>query len=266
MQFKDQMNIVFELKATPKRIICLVPSITELLVDLGLQSSIIGITKFCVHPTQLRKEKVIVGGTKNIKIDKIAGLKPDIIICNKEENTKEIVANCKKITATYVSDIYTISDTLALIEQFGEIFDCKKKATETIISILEKYNNFLAFLANPQRIINVVYCIWKNPWMVAANQTFINHLLEINNFKNIYSNKERYPEVDLEKLSKIKNLDAIFLSSEPYPFKEKDILELQKKFKNTKIILVDGESFSWYGTRLLYAFNYFEQLQMRLLK
>lgn len=265
MQFKDQLHTVFELKTTPKRIICLVPSITELLVDLGLGEFIVGVTKFCVHPSYLRKEKIIVGGTKTIKVDKIKALKPDIIICNKEENTKKIVADCKEIALTYVSDIYTIADTLELIHQFGKIFSCKKKAREIISSILEKHNNFLA-LVNPQRIKNVVYFIWKNPWMVAANHTFIHHLLETNKFNNVFSEKERYPEIDLELLSKINNLDAIFLSSEPYPFKEKDSAELQKKFKNTKIILVDGESFSWYGTRLLNAFDYFEQLHKSLIK
>jgi ABC-type Fe3+-hydroxamate transport system substrate-binding protein len=265
MQFKDQMNFVFELETTPKRIICLVPSITELLVDLGLQSHIVGVTKFCVHPKNLIKEKTIVGGTKNIKIDKIKALQPDIIICNKEENTKAIVTNCKEITITYVSDIYTIADTLQLIHQFGKIFSCKKKAREIITSIIEKHNNFLA-LVNPQRIKNVAYFIWKKPWMVAANQTFINHLLKVNKFNNVFSEKERYPEIDLELLAKTNNLDAIFLSSEPYPFKEKDVLELQNKFKNTKIILVDGESFSWYGTRLLNAFAYFEQLHKSLIK
>lgn len=118
--------------------------------------------------------------------------------------------------------------------------------------------------SHPQQIINVVYFIWKNPWMVVANQTFINHLLEINTFNNVYINKTRYPEIDLKNLEKINKLDAIFLSSEPYPFKEKDVIELQQKFKKTKIILVDGEFFSWYGTRLINAFEYFKKLRLHL--
>ena len=265
MQFKDQLNNVFELNNTPKRIISLVPSITELLVDLGLEESVVGVTKFCVHPNYIKNEKNIVGGTKTIHFDKIIELQPDFIICNKEENTKEIVSICKEVTNTYISDIQTIEDILKLIHQFGEIFSCKEKAQEITISISEKYNNFLDFI-HPQQIINVVYFIWKNPWMVAANNTFINHLLHINKLENIFSKKERYPEIYLESVSEIDKLDAILLSTEPYPFQEKNILELQKKFSHSKIILVDGEFFSWYGTRLLKAFDYFKKLRNKIIQ
>lgn len=150
-----------------------------------------------------------------------------------------------------------------MILQFGDIFDCKEVAQEITTVIKEKYNNFLSS-SHPQQIINVVYFIWKNPWMVAANQTFINHLLEINKFNNVYINKTRYPEIDLKNLEKIHKLDVILLSSEPYPFQEKDVIELQQKFKKKKIILVDGEFLSWYGTRLINAFEYFKKLHLQL--
>ncbi|PQJ80796.1 ABC transporter substrate-binding protein [Polaribacter porphyrae] len=264
MKLIDQIGNELLLDTIPKRIICLVPSISELLVDLGLQNAIVGVTKFCVHPKSLRKEKTVVGGTKNISVDKIAKLKPDIIICNKEENTKEIVAKCKEITTTYVSDIYTIADTLQLIHDFGRLFSCDVKAKTLILEIQQKNNDFLEFIRDkkPKR---VAYFIWKNPWMIAANKTFINHLLENNNFENVFKERIRYPEIQLSELKEIQDLDCIFLSSEPYPFKEKDLTSLQEEFKNVEIILVDGEYFSWYGTRLLYAFNYFKQLHTSLL-
>lgn len=258
MKFTDQINTILDIKNTPKKIICLVPSITELLVDLGLEESIIGITKFCIHPKSLIKNKTIVGGTKNIKIDVITALQPDIIICNKEENTQEIVENCREITTTYVSDIYTIADTLQLIYEFGKIFNCDEKATKTIHNILEKHNDFLKFM-DDKKIKNVAYFIWKNPWIVVANNTFVNYLLEENKFENVFKDKERYPEIELQELADFKHLDYIFLSSEPYPFKEKDVLELKEKFNKTKIILVDGEYFSWYGSRLIKAFDYFKK-------
>lgn len=263
MEFKDQLNTVFELKNTPQRIICLVPSITELLVDLGLQAQIVGITKFCVHPSFLIKDKMVVGGTKNIKIDKIKALQPDIILCNKEENTKEIVENCRKIATTHVSDIYTIADTLALIHQYGKIFSCEEKAKDIILKILRKHTNFLDFIEH-KNIKKVAYFIWQNPWMVAANNTFINYLLDTNKFENVFKDQERYPEIDLKDLHNFETLDCIFLSSEPYPFKTKHIIELQKIFPSTKIILVDGEYFSWYGSRLLKAFKYFKELHSQL--
>ena len=112
MKFQDQIGRILELEKTPKRIICLVPSLTELLVDLGLEDCIVGITKFCIHPTHLKQTKAIVGGTKNINVDKIKALNPDIILCNKEENSKEIVKICEEIAPTHVSDIFTINDNL----------------------------------------------------------------------------------------------------------------------------------------------------------
>ena len=262
MKFKDQINRVFELNKTPKRIISLVPSQTELLVDLGLESSIIGITKFCIHPTNLRKNKTIIGGTKTINIEKVKELNPDIILCNKEENTKEIVELCEQIAPTHVSDIFTLDDTKELINQYGEVFDCKTESNKIIEKLNFLQNDFQEFIKNkaPKK---VAYFIWKNPWMVAANNTFINHLLEINKFDNIYKNLERYPEVKIEEVSLNSNLDLILLSSEPYPFQEKHILEIGNTTK-TKTILVDGEMFSWYGSRLLKVFDYFKELHSNL--
>ena len=260
MKIIDQIGAVLEFKDIPKRIVSLVPSQTELLVDLGLEKNIVGITKFCIHPSNLKEGKTIVGGTKNINIDKIKALKPDIILCNKEENTKEIVDICKNIAITHVSDIYTIKDVFEIVNQYGNIFNCNAKSLELENNLKEKLNNFHQFIKDKQTI-RVAYFIWKNPWIVAANTTFINHLLQLNNFVNVYSNKERYPEVDILKL---KNLDAILLSSEPFPFKEIHIKELEVNFPKTKILLVDGEMFSWYGSRLLKAFDYFKELQKLL--
>ena len=259
MEFKDQMNRVFEVPKTPKRIISLVPSQTELLVDLGLEKFIIGVTKFCIHPSYLRKKKTIVGGTKNIKIDKIKALKPDIILCNKEENTKEIVEACEQIAPTHVSDIFTLDDSKELIMQYGEILSCKTAAENIVKKLNIEISKFQQFIKNTKEK-KVAYFIWRNPWMVAGNNTFINHLLELNNFKNIYSNKQRYPEINLDEITKNDALDFILLSSEPYPFKEKHISEISKYYKNSQTILVDGEMFSWYGSRLLKAFDYFIQL------
>ncbi|MBA6155653.1 ABC transporter substrate-binding protein [Tenacibaculum sp. S7007] len=263
MQFKDQINRVFELPKTPKRIISLVPSQTELLVDLGLENSIVGVTKFCIHPLGLKKTKTIVGGTKTINIEKIKSLNPDIILCNKEENTKEIVKACEQIAPTHVSDIYDLKDAKELINQYGEILSCETSALKINEELEYKINDFKQFIKN-QKTIKVAYFIWRSPWMVAANSTFINHLLQLNNFKNIYANKERYPEVDIEIMTQESKPELILLSSEPYPFKEIHIQEIQKHNPNSKILLVDGELFSWYGSRLLKAFDYFKELRNRI--
>lgn len=263
MQITDQLNRTFSLEKTPKRIISLVPSQTELLVDLGLEDEIVGVTKFCIHPPHIKQEKTIVGGTKNIHIDKIRALNPDIILCNKEENTKEIVALCEQVTTVHVSDIFTINDTIELIKQYGELFDKNKEASKLIQELNFKLNDFRNFIKEypPKK---VAYFIWRNPWMVAGNNNFINYLLKLNNFVNIYETQNRYPEVNITKIQHEGNPDFIFLSSEPYPFKEKHALELKECTQHAKIIFVDGEMFSWYGSHLLKAFDYFKNLRQRI--
>ena len=244
------------------KIVSLVPSLTELLVDLGLEEHIVGITKFCIHPKNLRKDKVVVGGTKNIHIEKIKVLQPNFILCNKEENTKEIVENCRKIATTHVSDICTIKDIIALIVYYGTLFSCEEKALTLTKELQDKINDFKRFVKDKPSL-KVVYFIWKNPWMIAANNTFINHLLELTKLENCYKSESRYPEILLEDL-KTKEIDAIFLSSEPFPFKEKNNLDFKNHTENTNIVLVNGEYFSWYGSRLLKAFDYFKELRKRL--
>lgn len=256
---KSKIDIILEFDKTPKRIISLVPSQTELLVDLGLEKFIVGVTKFCVHPNHLRKNKVVVGGTKTIHFDKVKALNPDIILCNKEENTKEIVEKCREIALTHVSEIFTFEDSKNLIYEYGTLFSCKTQANEIITALNYKYIDFQKFILN-KKVKKVIYFIWKNPWMVVANNTFINHILELNNFQNIYNNKERYPEVDLKKNDNEKSPNVILLSSEPYPFKKKHIQEIATYYNQSKIILVDGEMFSWHGSRLLKSFDYFKQL------
>ncbi|WP_440120932.1 ABC transporter substrate-binding protein [Tenacibaculum sp. Ill] len=244
-----------------KRIISLVPSQTELLVDLGLEENIVGVTKFCIHPKRLLKSKTIVGGTKNIKIDRIKNLQPDIILCNKEENTKEIVEACQQVAFTHVSDIFTLSDSLELISLYGSFFEKQVEAKKMINNLESKIIDFKKFVEN-KKSRTVAYFIWRNPWMVAASNTFINHLLELNKFENVYANEKRYPEVDIKDIHK-KKPELILLSSEPFPFKEKHITEIKEHTSNSTSILVDGEYFSWYGSRLLKAFDYFKELHSR---
>ena len=254
---KDQLSRVVSFSETPKRIISLVPSQTELLFDLGLKDNLVGVTKFCVHPREIRKEKIIVGGTKTVHFDKITNLKPDLIICNKEENTEEIVEQAAKISPVYISDIITLKDNLKFIRDIGIIFNIENRAIKLVNKIQVKLDSFKSIIAEkPQQ--RVAYFIWKDPWMVAGRNTFINELLKLNRFKNIFSDKSRYPKIDLLELENY-NLDLILLSSEPYPFKEKHLEEIQK-YTDTKVLFVNGEYFSWYGSRLLKAFDYFKTL------
>ena len=257
---KDQLNRDIQITEIPKRIVSLVPSQTELLYDLGLETSIVGITKFCVHPNHFLKSKTVVGGTKQIKLEKIKALQPDIILRNKEENTEEIVRACENISVVHVSDIRTIQDCIDMIYQYGEIFEKQEDASKISEAIQINLNAFNLFITG-KPVMNVAYFIWKNPWMVAGKNTFINYLLELNRYKNPYKNLGRYPELNM-KLDD--SIDLVLLSSEPYPFKENHIEELQKYYTKAHIQLVDGEMFSWYGSRLIQAFSYFKSLRLNL--
>lgn len=259
----DDIGILHTFDKVPQRIISLVPSQTELLVDLGLESNIVGITKFCVHPKDLKSKKQIVGGTKKVDYDKIKSLAPDIIICNKEENTLEMVERLREIGVVWVTDIVTVEDNFKMVSDFGNLFDCVAAAENWNGKLALALNDFKNFIQN-KSVKKAAYFIWKKPYMVAGSNNFINQLLQLNHFENVFANQQRYPEIELQNLNKNGDLDFVFLSSEPYPFKEKDALEMANFANSAKCIFVDGEMFSWYGSRLLKAFDYFKELHQKL--
>lgn len=252
----DQAGRFISIEKPPRRIVCLVPSLTELLVDLNLKDLLTGVTKFCVHPQNIRQEKKIVGGTKSIHLDKIKSLNPDFILCNKEENTPEIVEACAQIAPVYVSDINCFRDFYNFLIDLGAVFNIEEKTTLLIRDIKKKRNEFRSKANSfPER--KVAYLIWKNPLMAAGGATFINNLLSELNLKNVFEDEEdRYPQIENSQLN---TADLVFLSSEPFPFKEEHCKEFQQ-YTQAKVKCVDGEYFSWYGSRLLKAFDYFEKL------
>lgn len=255
---KDQLNRELNFESIPDRIVCLVPSLTEMLVDLGLQNKIVGVTKFCVHPKHIRTTSEVIGGTKTIKINKIEELKPHFILANREENEFEDIEKLSQNHSVYVSDIRKIDDLLQLIKDLNEIFKIPKTSKQLIENIEFNFIKFRKKIENEPRL-KVAYFIWKDPWMVTGSSTFINYMLNLNNFQNVYEDLQRYPEIDIEKL---KLVDYIFLSSEPFPFKEEHKSEFA--IHPDKIKIVDGEFFSWYGSRLVKAFDYFEKLRDKL--
>lgn len=235
------------------RIVSLVPSITETLFDLGLTTDeIVGRTKFCIHPKDYVDKIEIIGGTKNLNIDKIKSLKPDFIIANKEENIKEQVEELMKDFKVLVTNVETLEDNYYLIKQFGHLFGKEEKAQFFNLKTYEAFD-----IPEPEKKLKVAYLIWKNPYMTIGGDTFISKILEELGFENLFNNQKRYPEIQLEDL---KSADLIFLSSEPFPFKEKHIEEIQEVCKNQKIKIVDGEAFSWYGSHLAKCGEYYREL------
>jgi len=249
-----------DLTKKPTRIISLVPSQTELLHFLELELETIGITKFCVHPASWHREKTKIGGTKNIDVEKIISLEPDLIIANKEENVKDQVEKLALDFNVWVTDVNNLNDAIRMITDIGIL--TKKEIKANALTRLIK-NEFTEDNVEKYVQKNVAYLIWKDPYMTIGGDTFINNMLLQSGFKNMFDDKLRYPEVTIELLQSLKP-EYIFLSSEPYPFSNKHLEELKSALPDSKIILVNGEMFSWYGPRLLQAANYFNQLRLKI--
>lgn len=255
MQFTDQIGQVVKLKGLPQRIVSLVPSQTELLFDLGLGHRVVGCTKFCIHPAEMSASVTRVGGTKNPNLNKIAALNPDLVIANKEENRQDDINHIKKTCPVWVSDINTIEAAINMIRAVGAITGTEAKSEEiagTVESQFQELKHACAALPT----LKVAYFIWKNPPMIVGTENFIDSVLALINLYNPWSFvPQRYPEISISRLKKMP-LDYVLLSTEPFPFKETDCLEIAAKLSPTKAILVDGEMFSWYGSRMLKMKDY----------
>ena len=235
------------------KIISLVPSITEALFDLGVtENEIVGRTKFCIHPEDKVKNVEIIGGTKNLNIEKIKSLQPDLILANKEENVKEQVEILMKDFKVIVYNTETIEDNYYLVKNLGLLFNKEERAQIFNLKIYDVLNG-----AKIHTKIKTAYLIWKNPYMTVGSDTFIHNVLSEIGFDNIFKNQTRYPEIQVKDLAEA---DVIMLSSEPFPFKEKHIAELKEFYPEKKMIIVDGEAFSWYGTHIAKCENYFNKL------
>jgi ABC-type Fe3+-hydroxamate transport system substrate-binding protein len=277
--FIDQLGRSIQLRQKPQRIISLVPSITETLYSLGLDQEIAGITKFCIRPDHWFSSKKRIGGTKDPDIEAIREIQPDLIIANKEENSRAILEALEIDYPIWISDIRTLEDAYGMIEALGELLERQEKAGSLIGEIEEQFSTISAYSlkkgspsmrrdridknlggpGRPMRLREAVYLIWRNPYMAAGGDSFIGEMMLHCGFTNLLERGSRYPEISIEQLSDL-HCPWILLSSEPYPFKQKHLDELQSKLPQSKILLVDGEMFSWYGSRLLYAPAYFRDL------
>ena len=249
------LTLVKDLKAAPTRIISLVPSQTELLHYLNLDDETVAITKFCVHPKHWLSTKQIVGGTKNVNLTKVRSLNPDLIIANKEENVKEQVVELAKDFNIWLTDVNDLTTALQMITDIGSLTGTGDKAQTLVQNIKQE---FLTIPAK-KNAIPVAYLIWQDPFITVGGDTYISDLLSLCGLKNIFADKSRYPTIALSEIKEL-GCQVLLLSSEPYPFEQKHIAAIQALLPATKIILANGEFFSWYGSRLLQAPAYFNSL------
>lgn len=249
MKFIDQTGYELRLSANPTRIISVVPSQTELLFDLGLDKEVVGITKFCLHPEAWFRSKERVGGTKKLDIGKIRALKPDLVIANKEENTREDIEDIRSFCPVWTSDIADIEDALEMIGRVAELVGRQVEGLELQEEISSTFKNIPSFG------LKAAYLIWKDPYMAAGGLTYISSMMQACGLTNVFMDRTRYPKISIRDLHAAQP-DLLLLSSEPYPFKLNDLQELHQVLQNVKIVLVDGEMFSWYGSRMKYFCDY----------
>lgn len=260
-QFTDQMDRRITVAKQPERIVCLVPSITELLFDLGLGDRVVGVTRFCVHPEVAREKATNIGGTKKLHLDRIDGLKPDLIIGSKEENTRKEIEHLWSKYPVWMSDVESVADGIKMIRELGEVCRLSERANELADKVQEGFNSLQNGVPEPKT--RVAYLIWYNPIMVSGRANFITNVLHSAGWKNAfetgnYSGSDRYPTVSMDELRDA-DPDVVMLSSEPFPFAEKHIEEFEQAL-NCQVILVDGELFSWYGSRMLQMPPYLKKL------
>lgn len=257
MVFSDQIGRTVRLDNYPGRIVSIVPSQTEYLFDLGLDNKVVGITKFCIHPDEWYRSKKRVGGTKQLNIEEIRSLQPDLIIGNKEENSIQDILELEKIAPVWMSDIYSIKDALDMMLELGKIVD-KVEVSEEMVEQIKK--GFIS-LKKTEVERTFLYFIWKDPDYLAGADTFIHAVLEAAGFVN-HCRESRYPEWH----PRFGEPDVVFLSSEPYPFKAEHIDLFKERFPGSEIYMIDGEMCSWYGSRMLQAIDYLKNLQRTLLR
>jgi ABC-type Fe3+-hydroxamate transport system substrate-binding protein len=239
------------------RIISLVPSLTEFLWALGLEQEVVGITKFCVHPNHWWREKTRVGGTKKLNFSAIAELQPTLIIANKEENTKEDIELLQSKYEVLLTDIITLDDAFFYLQEIGNRVNRAEEARALVAQIKKDFQA----LGPVGKGVSFLYFIWQDPHYVVGPNTYIHALLSHFGLKNFCTIK-RYPELQEVLANTVEPdqyPDYIFLSSEPFPFEEKHLKEIQQNFPHSKILLIDGEICSWYGSRMLAVPGYLKQ-------
>ncbi len=257
-ELTDARGRTLRLAVPPRRIVSLVPSLTELLAALNLDEAVVGLTRFCVRPPEWKRRKTIVGGTKQINLERLLGLQPDLVLANLEENTREIVATLDLHVPVFVTHVRTLDEALQMIRQVGYLTGTESAADALAATIAER---FAALPSYPPR--RTLYLIWRDPYMSVGGDTFIHDMLRRGGFANVCADQTRYPVLTPDAIRALQP-EVVLLSSEPYPFKEKHLEELRPLCPEATFLLVDGQPFSWYGARLLETPAYLKQLQAQL--
>lgn len=294
---EDARGRTLTLTEPPRRIVSLVPSQTELLSSLGLDEEVVGITRFCVHPPAWRTAKRIVGGTKLLREDRIRDLRPDLIFANLEENTRQDVERIEEIAPVFVTNVRTLDEATDMIESVALLVGRTGAGAEVASAIRHAFQELEDELGpyraqrtapetstprvggrrsetrisrggagrttNDAATVRVAYLIWRDPHMSVGGDTFIHDMLSRGGFENVFGASVRYPKISARDLIDARP-DVVFLPSEPFPFEDAHRSEIEDLLPRASVRLVDGQLFSWYGSRLIHTPDYLRQLRAEL--
>jgi ABC-type Fe3+-hydroxamate transport system substrate-binding protein len=233
------------------RIVSLVPSITELLCDLGLSEQLVGRTGFCIHPWETVKSIPKVGGTKDVLMDRVRELEPTHVVVNIDENLKEDAETLAEfVPNVVVTHPLGPRDNLDLYRQMGETFGVKAEAEKLCAEFEAAYERATKDRGPEQRVL---YLIWRDPWMTISPETYISQTLSLFGWETVpRQTEERYPQIDISAC----DVDRVLLSSEPFHFKEQHVREVEGLVPGATVSLIDGEMTSWYGSRAIRGLDY----------
>ncbi len=247
------------------RIVSLVPSITELLFDLGLGAQVVGRTGFCIHPRDAVRSVPKVGGTKDVKLDALQALKPTHVIVNVDENDLPTVEKIREFAQhVIVTHPNAPEDNISLFQLLGGIFGAQERAEQLTGELQRELEQCSAVAWRPERVL---YLIWKGPWMTVASDTYIARTLacvgwRVTTDPGGWAGAARYPVVpDLQTAAR--DVDRVLLSSEPFMFREQHVEELRSQL-DVPVDLIDGEMTSWYGSRAIRGLAYLRDFRAAL--
>ncbi len=203
-----------------------------------------GLTRFCVHPEDWKGRKTVVGGTKTINVPRLAGLAPDLVIANKEENPRDEVEAVAEHAPVYVTDVADVAGAVAMIRAVGRLVNRADVAGRLADEVAAGF----ASLA-PGPPLRALALIWRDPWMTVGGDTFVSDVMAHAGLDNVAADRERYPALSADEIGALAP-DVVLLTSEPYPFGERHLAETRALAPGARVVLVDGEAFSWYGSRL----------------
>lgn len=253
---RDAVGRELRLARAPRRIVSLVPSLTALLAWLGLDEEVVGLTRFCVHPAGWKARKAVIGGTKDVRLERVLELAPDLVLANWEENAREQVDALEEAgIPVYVTQVRDLAEDLRMVRDVGALVGRRERGE----ALARQTEQAFAALVGLEPL-RALYLIWREPFMSVGGDTFVHAMLAEAGFVNVCGERERYPTLTPDELAALAP-EVVLLSSEPYPFQEKHRAEVAALVGEARVVLADGELFSWYGSRILRAPDYFRRLR-----